>query len=139
MGLDDLIEAILLQAEVMDLKANPDRTADGVVIESKLDRGRGAVATVLVKRGTLKRGDIVVAGANCGRVRALLNERDEQLAAAGPSEPVEILGLDGTPDPGEPFAVVENEARARELTDYRVRVKREKAGAPVGAARPWPT
>jgi len=134
MGLDDLIEAILLQAEVLDLKANPDRTADGMVIEAKLDRGRGAVSTVLVKRGTLKRGDIVVAGASFGRVRALLNERGEQLDAAGPSIPVEVLGLDGTPDPGEPFAVVENEARARELTDYRTRLKREKAGAPVQGA-----
>jgi translation initiation factor IF-2 len=134
MGLDDLIEGILLQAQLMDLKANPDRTADGVVIEAKLDRGRGAVSTVLVKRGTLKRGDIVVAGANFGRVRALLNERDEQVDSAEPSVPVEILGLDGTPDPGEAFAVVENEARARELTEYRVRVKREKAGAPASAA-----
>jgi translation initiation factor IF-2 len=134
LGLDDLIEAILLQAEVLDLKANPDRTADGMVIEAKLDRGRGAVSTVLVKRGTLKRGDIVVAGANFGRVRALLNERGEQLDAAGPSVPVEILGLDGTPDPGEPFAVVESEARARELTEYRVRMKREKAGAPIQSA-----
>jgi translation initiation factor IF-2 len=134
MGLDDLIEAILLQAEVLDLKANPDRVADGMVIEAKLDRGRGAVSTVLVRRGTLKRGDIVVAGANSGRVRALLNERGEQLDEAGPSVPVEILGLDGTPDPGEPFAVVENEARAREITEYRVRVKREKAGAPVQGA-----
>jgi len=116
-GLDSLIEAILLQAEVMDLKANPDRSADGVVIEAKLDRGRGVVATVLVKRGALKRADIVVAGANWGRVRALINERDEQVDAAGPSEPVEVLGLDGTPDPGEPFAVVENEARARELLE----------------------
>ncbi|MBA3812404.1 MAG: translation initiation factor IF-2, partial [Caulobacteraceae bacterium] len=133
LGLDDLIEAILLQAQVMDLKANPDRTAEGVVIESKLDRGRGAVATVLVKRGTLRRGDIVVAGANSGRVRALLNERDEQVAEAGPSSPVEILGLDGAPDPGEPFAVVENEARARELTDYRIRLKRERSLTPVGA------
>ena len=134
MGLDDLIENILLQAEVLDLKANPDRIADGMVIEAKLDKGRGAVSTVLVKRGTLKRGDIVVAGANFGRVRALLNERGEQLDSAGPSVPVEILGLDGTPDPGEPFAVVENEARARELTEYRTRVKREKAGAPVASA-----
>jgi translation initiation factor IF-2 len=133
-GLDELLQAILVQAEVMELKANPDRTAEGVVIESKLDRGRGAVATVLVKRGTLRRGDIVVAGAQFGRVRALLNERDEQVDAAGPSEPVEILGLDGTPDPGEAFAVVENEARARELTDYRVRRKRERSLAPVGAA-----
>uniref|UniRef100_UPI0035B1DD58 translation initiation factor IF-2 n=1 Tax=Phenylobacterium sp. TaxID=1871053 RepID=UPI0035B1DD58 len=132
-GLDNLIEGILLQAEVMDLRANPDRTADGTVIEAKLDRGRGAVSTVLVKRGTLKRGDIVVAGANFGRVRALLNERDEQLDSAGPSVPVEILGLDGTPIPGEAFAVVESEARARELTEYRTRLKREKAGSPVAA------
>lgn len=134
MGLDDLIEAILLQAEVLDLKANPDRTADGVVIEAKLDRGRGAVSTVLVKRGTLKRGDIVVAGDTFGRVRALLNERGEQLNEAGPSVPVEILGMDGTPAPGEPFAVVENDARARELTDYRIRQKREKTGSPVQGA-----
>ncbi|MBS0411873.1 MAG: translation initiation factor IF-2, partial [Proteobacteria bacterium] len=132
MGLDDLIEAILLQAEVMDLKANPDRTAEGVVIEAKLDRGRGAVATVLVKRGTLRRGDIVVAGASAGRVRALLNERGEQLTEADPSTPVEILGLDGAPDPGEAFAVVENEARARELTEYRIRQKRERSLKPVG-------
>ena len=132
-GLDNLIEAILVQAEVMDLKANPDRVADGVVIESKVDRGRGAVATVLVKRGTLRRGDIVVAGAAWGRVRALLNERDEQVAEAEPSTPVEILGLDAAADPGEPFAVVEDEARARELTEYRIRVKRERAGSPVSS------
>jgi translation initiation factor IF-2 len=133
LGLDDLIEAILLQAEVLDLRANPDRTAEGVVIESQIDRGRGAVATVLVKRGTLKRGEIVVAGASYGRVRALLNERDEQVTTAGPSTPVEILGLDGAADPGEPFAVVEDEARARELTDYRIRLKRERNLTPVGA------
>jgi translation initiation factor IF-2 len=133
-GLDHLIEAILLQAELMDLKANPDRSADGVVIEAKLDRGRGAVSTVLVKRGTLKRSDIVVAGAQWGRVRALINERDEQVPEAGPSEPVEILGLDGPASPGEPFAVVENEARARELTEYRIRQKREKTIAPAGVA-----
>ncbi|HXQ12799.1 MAG TPA: translation initiation factor IF-2, partial [Caulobacteraceae bacterium] len=133
LGLDDLVEAILVQAEVMDLKANPDRSAEGVVIESKVDRGRGAVATVLVKRGTLKRGDIVVAGESWGRVRALLNERDEQVAEAEPSTPVEILGLDGAAGPGEALAVVEDEARARELTEYRIRVKRERSGAPVGA------
>ncbi|HVZ30250.1 MAG TPA: translation initiation factor IF-2, partial [Asticcacaulis sp.] len=132
-GLDELIEAILLQAEVLDLRANPDRTAEGVVIEAKLDKGRGPVATVLVKRGTLKRGDIVVAGSSFGRVRALINERNEQLNEAGPSEPVEILGLDEAPSPGDAFAVVENEARAREITDYRERVRREKAIAPVGA------
>ena len=99
-----------------------------------MDRGRGAVATVLVKRGTLRRGDIVVAGASWGRVRALLNERDEQLATAEPSTPVEILGLDGAPDPGEAFAVVEDEARARELTEYRIRVKRERSVAPAAGA-----
>jgi len=130
LGLEDLVEAITLQAEVMDLRANPDRSAEGVIIESKLDRGRGPVATVLVNRGTLKRGDIVVAGAAWGRVRALINERNEQVPEAGPSEPVEILGLDETPDPGEPFAVVENDARARELTDYRARLKREKSASP---------
>ncbi|WP_374037890.1 translation initiation factor IF-2 [Brevundimonas staleyi] len=126
-NLDGLIEAILLQAEVMDLKADPDRSAEGVVIEAKLDKGRGPVATVLVKRGTLKRGDIVVAGSAWGKVRALLNERNEQLTEAGPSVPVEILGLDEAPSPGEPLAVVDSEARARELTEYRARVKREKA------------
>jgi len=128
-GLDHLVEGILLQAELMDLKANPDRTAEGVVIESKLDKGRGAVSTVLVKRGTLKRSDIVVAGSAWGRVRALINERDEQVATAGPAEPVEILGLDGPADPGEPFAVVESEARARELTEYRIRQKRERGSS----------
>jgi translation initiation factor IF-2 len=134
-GLDQLIEAILLQAEVMDLRANPDRAAEGVIIEAKLDRGRGPVATVLVERGTLKRGDIVVAGQAWGKVRALVNERGEQIPAAGPSEPVEILGLDQAPPPGEPFATVENEARARELTEYRIRQRREKQiGAPTASA-----
>ncbi|MDO1559153.1 translation initiation factor IF-2 [Brevundimonas sp. 2R-24] len=132
-GLDDLIEAILLQAEILDLKANPERSADGVVIESKLDKGRGPVATVLVKRGTLTRGDIVVAGSQWGRVRALLNERNEQLSEAGPAVPVEILGLDGAPEPGEPFAVVEDEARAREITEYRERKRREMATTPTQA------
>ncbi|MDP1912124.1 translation initiation factor IF-2 [Brevundimonas sp.] len=126
-NLDGLLEAILLQAEVMDLKADPERSAEGVVIEAKLDKGRGPVATVLVKRGTLKRGDIVVAGSAWGKVRALLNERNEQLTEAGPSVPVEILGLNEAPSPGEPLAVVESEARARELTEYRDRIKREKA------------
>ncbi|MGZ5986839.1 MAG: translation initiation factor IF-2, partial [Caulobacteraceae bacterium] len=131
-GLQDLIEAILVQAEVMDLRANPDRTAEGVVIEAKLDRGRGAVASVLVKRGTLHKGDIIVAGAAWGRVRALVNDRGEQVAEAGPSVPVEVLGLDMPASPGEPFAVVENEARARELTEYRERQKRERSFMPVG-------
>ena len=135
-GLADLVEAILLQAEVLDLRANPDRSAEGVVIESKLDRGRGPVATVLVNRGTLKRGAIVVAGSAWGKVRALINERDEQVEEAGPSVPVEILGLDRTPEPGEPLAVVESEARARELTEYRERVRREKnvSGPATGAS-----
>ena len=132
-GLDKLIEAILIQAEMMDLKANPDRTAEGVVIEGKLDKGRGPVATVLVKRGSLKRGDIVVAGAAWGRVRALINERDEQVLVAEPSVPVEILGLDMPPSPGEAFAVVENEARARELTEYRDRKRRDKMLTPTAA------
>ena len=133
MNLDGLLEAILIQAEVMDLRANADRSAEGVVIEAKLDKGRGPVGTVLVKRGTLKRGDIVVAGGSWGKVRALLNERNEQLTEAGPSVPVEILGLDEAPSPGDVFAVVETEARARELTEYRQRVKREKAQVSGGS------
>lgn len=132
-GLDNLIDAILLQAEMLDLRANPDRSADGVVIEAKLDKGRGPVATVLVKRGTLKRGDVVVAGSSWGRVRALLDERNTQLTEAGPATPVEILGLDEAPSPGDAFAAVENEARARELTDHRERKRRDLAVSPVAA------
>ncbi len=124
-GLDDLVEAITLQAEVLELTANPDRSADGVVIESQVAKGRGPVATVLVKRGTLKRGDIVVAGTAWGKVRALTDERGAQLKEAGPSLPVEVLGLNGAPEPGEPFAVVESEARAREITEYRDRKLRQ--------------
>jgi translation initiation factor IF-2 len=120
-GLDELLEAITLQAELLDLKANPDRAAEGIVIESKVDKGRGSVATILVKRGSLKRGDIVVAGAEWGRVKALLNDRGQQMKLAGPSEPVEILGLGGAPAPGEMFAVVENETKAREIAEYRQR------------------
>ncbi|MEP7210915.1 MAG: translation initiation factor IF-2 [Alphaproteobacteria bacterium] len=127
LGLDDLTAAIIALAEVMELKANPDRDADGVVIESKIDKGRGPVATVLVQRGTLKRGDIVVAGGQWGRVKALTNERAEMLASAGPSTPTEILGLDGAPDPGDQLVVVENEQRAREITEYRNRTKKAKA------------
>jgi translation initiation factor IF-2 len=134
-GLDELTDAISLQAEVLELKANPNREADGVVIESKLDKGRGPVATVLIKRGTLKRGDIVVAGAQWGKVRALVDERGQQLADAGPSLPVEVLGLDGAPDPGDAFVVVDSEARAREITEYRVRNKRQVAGNASVAAR----
>ncbi len=134
-GLDELTDAITLQAEVLELRANPDRAADGVVIESQLDKGRGPVATVLVKRGTLKRGDIVVAGGQWGKVRALVDERGQQLDGAGPALPVEVLGLDGAPDPGEAFVVVDSEARAREITEYRVRTKRQVAGNANVAAR----
>jgi translation initiation factor IF-2 len=125
-GLDKLVETILLQAEVMDLKANPERAAEATVIESKLDKGRGTVATVLVQKGTLKRGDIVVVGAQVGRVRAINNERGQQVQEAGPSEPVEIMGLEGVPEPGDVLNVVENEPRAREVADYRARAKKQK-------------
>ncbi|WP_297735903.1 translation initiation factor IF-2 [uncultured Maricaulis sp.] len=128
-GLDELTEAINLQAELLDLKANPERSAEGIVIESQVDKGRGPVATLLVRRGTLKRGDILVAGAQWGRVRALVNERGQQLDEAGPSVPVEILGLAGAPDPGEVFAVLDSESRAREIADYRQRKEREASGA----------
>ena len=134
-GLDELTEAITLQAELLDLKSNPDRDADGTVVESQLDKGRGPVATVLVGRGTLRRGDVVVAGAQWGKVRALNNERGKQVKEAGPAVPVEILGLDGAPDPGEAFYVVDTEARAREITEYRVRQKRQVAGKASIAAR----
>ena len=125
-NLDTLLETVLLQAEVLDLKANAERAGEGTVIEAKLDKGRGSVATVLVQRGTLKRGDLVVAGSQWGRVKAITDERGQVLQSAGPSLPVEILGLDGTPEPGDVMVVVENEARAREVTDYRIRMKREK-------------
>jgi translation initiation factor IF-2 len=124
-NLDKLEEAILLQAEVLELKANPNRSADGAVVEAKLDKGRGPVATVLVQRGTLKVGDIVVAGSEWGRVRALMNERGETVTTAGPATPVEILGLTGVPEAGDEFVVVESDARAREVTDYRARKRRE--------------
>ena len=124
-NLDKLEEAILLQAEVLELRANPDRRAEGVVIEANLESGRGAVATVLVQRGTLKVGDIVVAGAEWGRVRALSNERGESADSAGPAEPVELMGLSGAPQAGDEFAVVENDARAREITEFRARRNRD--------------
>ncbi|CDX22899.1 translation initiation factor IF-2 [Mesorhizobium sp. ORS 3324] len=128
-NIDKLLEAILLQAEILDLKANPDRTAEGAVIEAKLDRGRGPVATVLVQTGTLMPGDILVAGNEWGRVRALVNDRGEHVPEAPPAMPVEVLGLQGTPQAGDRFAVVNNEARAREITEYRQRLAREKAVA----------
>jgi translation initiation factor IF-2 len=124
-GLDKLEEAILLQAEVLDLKANPERAAEGAIVEAKLDKGRGPVATVLVQRGTIRVGDIVVAGAEWGRVRALVNDRGETVKLAGPSVPVEVLGLQGTPEAGDDLTVVESEARAREIVDYRSRKRRE--------------
>jgi len=128
-NLDKLLEAILLQAELLDLKANPNRTAEGVVIEAKLDKGRGSVATVLVQNGTLKTGDIIVAGNEWGKVRALVNDRAEQVKEAGPATPAEVLGLQGTPQAGDKFAVVDTEARAREIAEYRQRKAREKAVA----------
>ena len=124
-NLDKLEEAILLQAEILDLKANPDRSAEGAVIEAKLDKGRGPVATVLVQRGTLKVGDIVVAGSEWGRVRLLQNDRGETVKSAGPSTPVEVLGLSAAPEAGDEMVVVESEARAREVAEYRGRKRRE--------------
>jgi len=134
-NLDKLLEAIALQAEVLDLKANPDRSAEGSVVEARLDKGRGPVASVLVQRGTLRVGDIIVAGAQWGRVRALIDDKGASIQSAGPSFPVEILGFNGAPEAGDRVAVVENEARAREITEYRERQKREKAAARGGSAR----
>ncbi|MBB3612950.1 translation initiation factor IF-2 [Rhizobium sp. BK602] len=128
-NLDKLLEAILLQAEILDLKANPNRTAEGTVIEAQLDRGRGSVATVLVQKGTLRPGQIVVAGDQWGRVRALVNDKGEHVKEAGPAMPVEVLGLSGAPQAGDKFAVVESESRAREISEYRQRLTRDKAAA----------
>jgi translation initiation factor IF-2 len=134
-NLDRLLETIGLQAEILELKANPTRDAEGTVIEAKLDRGRGPVATVLVQRGTLWVGDIVVAGAEWGRVRALVSDTGASLENAGPSVPVEVLGFNGTPEAGDRLAVVDTEARAREVTDYRARQKREKQAARASGMR----
>ncbi len=134
-NLDKLLEAILLQSELLELKANPDRPAEGAVVEAKLDRGRGPVATVLVQAGTLRIGDILVAGNEWGRVRALVNDRGDQLKETGPATPVEVLGLQGTPQAGDRFAVVENEAKAREISEYRQRLAREKAVARQAGSR----
>ncbi|MCC2602823.1 translation initiation factor IF-2 [Sphingopyxis yananensis] len=132
-GLDKLLEAIALQAEIMELKANPDRAAEGTVVEAKLDKGRGPVATILVRRGTLKVGDIFVCGAESGRVRALIDDKGKQIKAAGPSMPVEVLGLGGVPMAGDTLTVVENEARAREVAAYRQEqaLRKRTAQAPV--------
>jgi translation initiation factor IF-2 len=134
-NLDKLLEMIALQAELLDLKTNVTRPAEGTVIEAKLDRGRGPVATVLVQRGTLKVGDIVVAGAEMGRVRALINDQGVTIDEAGPSVPVEVLGFNGPPEAGDRLAVVENEARAREVTSYRAHQKRENAAASISGMR----
>jgi translation initiation factor IF-2 len=132
-GLDNLLEAIALQAEILELKANPGRQAQGAVIEAKLDVGRGPVATVLVQHGTLKRGDIFVVGEQWGKVRALLNDKGEKVEEAGPSVPVEVLGLTGTPEAGDVLNVVETEAQAREIASYREKAARDKRAA-AGAA-----
>ena len=134
-NLDKLLEMIALQAELLDLKTNPDRPAEGTVIEAKLDRGRGPVATVLVQRGTLRIGDIIVAGAEMGRVRALISDQGATLTEAGPSVPVEVLGFNGPPEAGDRLAVVENEARARQVTSYRAHQKRENAAASISGMR----
>ena len=134
-GLDALEEAIMLQAEILDLRANPARAAEGSVIESRLDRGRGPVATVLVQKGTLNQGDIVVAGAEWGKVRAMPDDKAAQIRHAGPSVPVEILGLSSAPSAGEPFVAVENEAQAREISEFRQRKLRDKAAGVATAAR----
>jgi translation initiation factor IF-2 len=118
-GLDELLEAIALQAEILELKANTKRAAHGAVIEAQLDVGRGPVATVLVQNGTLKQGDIFVVGEQWGKVRALINDKNERVKEAGPSVPVEVLGLNGTPEAGDVVNVVETEAQAREISEYR--------------------
>ena len=128
-GLEKLEEAMMLQAEILELKANPDRSAEGSVIEAKVERGKGSVATVLVQKGTLKVGDIFVVGAEYGRVRALLNDKGANLKKALPGQPVEVLGLNGTPMAGDQFIVVPTESRAREIADYRGRKARDKEAA----------
>ena len=132
-GLDELLEAIALQAEILELKANPGRAAQGAVIEAKLDVGRGPVATVLVQHGTLKQGDIFVVGEQWGKVRALIDDKGERVAEAGPSVPVEVLGLNGTPEAGDVLNVVDTEAQAREIADYRIQAAKDKRAA-AGAA-----
>jgi translation initiation factor IF-2 len=131
-NLDKLEEGILLQAEVLELKANAEREAQGTVVEARLDRGRGPVATLLVQKGTLKLGDIVVAGTEWGRARALTNDHGDQVKSAGPSAPVEILGLTGVPLAGDQFSVVPDDARAREITEYRTRQARDRGAVARG-------
>ncbi|SLN19148.1 translation initiation factor IF-2 [Oceanibacterium hippocampi] len=128
-GLDKLQEAILLQSEILELKANPDRNAEGVVVEAKLEVGRGSVATVLVQRGTLRIGDVFVAGAEWGRVRALIDDRGNNVESAGPAEPVEVIGLQGAPEAGDLLSVIDSESRARDIAEFRQRQSREKRAA----------
>ncbi|HMB14249.1 MAG TPA: translation initiation factor IF-2 [Roseovarius sp.] len=128
-GLDELLEAIALQAEILELKANPNRAAEGAVIEAQLDVGRGPVATVLVQKGTLRQGDIFVVGEQYGKVRALINDRGERVKEAGPSVPVEVLGLNGTPEAGDVLNVLDNEGQAREIAEYRADAAKEKRAA----------
>ncbi|HET6536016.1 MAG TPA: translation initiation factor IF-2 [Sphingomicrobium sp.] len=132
-NLDKLLDAIQLQAEILELKANPERAAEGTVVEAKLDKGRGPLATVLVQRGTLRVGDVFVAGPSNGKVRAMIDDKGRQVKEAGPSVPVEVLGLSAVPSAGDPFTVVENEARAREVADYRQSVidRKRTTSAPV--------
>ncbi len=132
-GLDELLEAIALQAEILELKANPDRAAQGAVIEAQLDVGRGPVATVLVQNGTLRQGDIFVVGEQYGKVRALINDKGDRVKEAGPSVPVEVLGLNGTPEAGDVLNVTETEAQAREIAAYREQAAKDKRAA-AGAA-----
>ncbi|GGX40113.1 translation initiation factor IF-2 [Tateyamaria omphalii] len=132
-GLDELLEAIALQAEILELKANPDRAAQGAVIEAQLDVGRGPVATVLVQTGTLRQGDIFVVGEQYGKVRALINDKGDRVKEAGPSVPVEVLGLNGTPEAGDVLNVTETEAQAREIAEYREKAAKDKRAA-AGAA-----
>src|ERR1700745_3358249 len=134
-NLDRLLEMIALQADILELKTNSERPAEGTVIEAKLDRGRGPVATLLVQRGTLRGGDIIVAGAEMGRVRALISDQGDTIDEAGPSVPVEVLGFNGPPEAGDRLAVVENEARARQITSYRAHQKRENAAASISGMR----
>ena len=131
-NLDKLEEAIVLQSELLDLKANPDHAAEGVIVEARMEQGKGSVATVLIQRGTLKVGEIFIAGSEWGRVRAMSNAHGEQLEEAGPSVPVEILGLNGTPQAGDDFVVVDSESRAREVTEFRQRQERNKQAAAGG-------
>ncbi len=132
-NLDKLLEAILLQTELLELKANPNRPAEGVVVEAKLEQGRGPVGTVLIQRGTLRVGDIVVAGAAWGKARALISDHGDHVDEAGPAVPVEVLGFSGAPEAGDQFAVVENESRAREITEYRVRKRRQVHASGAGS------